>query len=79
MSNTKKEGSFVQYSLRFLLHLTCISDIVSFFVLVHAFFMLVHVMCILGISTYNSCFGYYWYFGCLLYSLLEGVDLVSLV
>ena len=59
MSNTKNEGSFVRYSLRILLHLTYISGIVSFLVLVHVFFMLVHVMCILGISTYNSCFGYY--------------------
>ena len=69
----------MRYSLRNLLHLTCISYIVSFLVLVHLFFMLVYIMCILGISIYNSCFGYYWYFGCLLYSLLEGVDLVSLV
>ena len=63
----------MRYSLRMSLHLTCIFDIVSFF------FMLVHVMCILDTSTYNSCFGYYWYFGCLLYSLLKGVDLVNLV
>ena len=69
----------MRYSLRILLHLTCISDIVSFFMLVHVFFMLVHVMCILDTSTYNSCLRYYWYFRCLLYSLLKGVDFVSLV
>ena len=68
----KKEGSFMQYSLRMLLHLTYISDIVSFF-------MLVHAMRILDASTYNSCFRYYWYFVCLLYSLLKGVDLVNFV
>ena len=40
----KKEGSFVQYSLRMLLHLTCISDIVSFFY----------------VGTCNVYFGYFY-------------------
>ena len=44
MSNMKKEGSFVWYTLRMLLKLTCISDIVSF----------------LDVGTCNVYFGYFY-------------------